>query len=63
MQSVIITLAIVALLVSAWIEIACGYWSNILSDVALLVSAWIEMFPLALLTLVQVCRTPRECVD
>ena len=57
-------LPLVALLVSAWIEIAKNRQINQLQPiVALLVSAWIEICNDDKVVLVSVGRTPRECVD
>ena len=53
----------VALLVSAWIEIQTMKQANIYKFVALLVSAWIEITPVISVAVVSKCRTPRECVD
>ena len=58
-----ITRALVALLVSAWIEtvLTLRFW--LLTTVALLVSAWIEtLHPSEILECAN-SRTPRECVD
>ena len=53
----------VALLVSAWIEIISTKQITVRIRVALLVSAWIEIAFITALTYLPTCRTPRECVD
>ena len=53
----------VALLVSAWIEIARVFDDNQVCTVALLVSAWIEILRTPKRFVLPVRRTPRECVD
>ena len=54
---------VVALLVSAWIEITEPELRTIVKIVALLVSAWIEIGNNSTGNYHTCCRTPRECVD
>ena len=53
----------VALLVSAWIEIASHMGDTDAARVALLVSAWIEIVIQATRLFLGTSRTPCECVD
>ena len=54
---------VVALLVSAWIEMTPNKWKWPWRSVALLVSAWIEMRGGWRVLRKATCRTPCECVD
>mgnify|MGYP007134056581 CR=1 FL=1 len=54
---------LVALLVSAWIEIDTAKRTEIGGTVALLVSAWIEIIWIYGKPRHPASRTPRECVD
>ena len=54
---------VVALLASAWIEIAKEHGQANSIRVALLASAWIEIISACVSGLSMVSRTPRECVD
>ena len=54
----------VALPVSAWIEIFPAFVKrSLFLAVALPVSAWIEILPFSSYPCAFSCRTPRECVD
>ena len=55
--------AIVALLVSAWIETGLTTRNPYQTIVALLVSAWIETIYGSKISVGSNGRTPRECVD